>query len=293
MIPLEVEASTLQGSDECSETSGEDDGHHHDEVIKSSDRRDVLSPRGEHHQQHYHGLDMDDDEEEEFEEAMGLLGTSTSRKHPALLEEETAQGRVTSWQAWRWWLLTMGVAAIVSHFLGHGESQWEAGHAGEHLPPMYKCPSQRSGNNVMDPPTVVMDPNTTITYTYDVLKENRKGWAEEQIVPYILRSDNDSAGNRVSVLELGSHSMGLNLVQTLEILEELQAADEHPTQFWIYGNDRAPFRSSFTFFHQDVELRRLPHVEIGIFCAAEDSPPQDLSYLPADTFDMVYTGRFP
>ena len=293
MIPLEVEAGPVQNSDECSETSGEDDdGHHDTEAVASSDHRDVRSTGAEHHQQHYQGLDVDDEEEEEFEEAMGLLGTATSRRHPALLEEETAQGRQNSWRAWRWWVLTMGVAAVVSHFLGHQESQWEAKHADEHQPPVYKCPSQGSGNVVIDPPTVTMDPNTT-TYGYDVLKANRKGWTEEQIAPYILRSDFEGTPNRVSILELGSHSMGLNLVQTLEILEDLQAANEHPTQFWVYGNDRAPFRSSFTFFHQDSTLRRLPNVELGILCASEDTPPQDLSYFPTDRFDLVYTGRFP
>jgi hypothetical protein len=287
MIPLEVQSGPLEDADDDSETSLVDDGRF------PGDFRN-RKPHGPPS----HGLgvvDLVEEEEEEFEEVMGLLG-SPSRKHPALFEEETPQGLQNSKRAWTWWILTMVLVAVTSHFLGHRESQWEEHHTDERLPPVYQCPTPKASgkDDVMDPPTVDLDPPNTTFYSYDDLKANRMGWTDVQIAPYLLQSDVQGVANRVSILELASHSMGMNLFQTLDILENLQKPPtEHTTQFWVYGNDRAPFRSSFSFFHQDDALKKLPNVKLGILCAAEDMPPRDLTYLPINTFDMVYTGRLP
>lgn len=282
MIPLEVESNP--GSNIPA-------NHHGSEPATRFHTRNHVRP-----DKSQHNGDEGNDDEEEYEEVMGLLGRS-SKKTPSLelFEEETSQGRQNSRRAWTWWILTMGVVGVMSLFLGHGENDWERGHTDERSPPMYECPSmhEESGQTRRyDPPiTIPLDQNATVVGDKD-MKANRRGWTDVRIAPYLLRSDVDGIANRVSILELASQSTGLNLFQTLQILEDIQAPNEHKTQFWIYGSDRTPFRSSFSLFHSKESLEKLPDVELGIFCGDETTPPpQDLTYLPSDAFDMVYTGR--
>lgn len=271
MVPLEVETNT--GGDE--QGAHVDSMHHRKSNFLPLNERDV------------------EEEDEEFEEVMGLLGGGNySTRHPAHLtmEEETPIGRQNSLRAWIWWILTMGLVGAMTHFLGHRESQWEDEHADERAPPVYDCPSRRDINQdtASDSPMLVLGDSVDGS-------SSNKTWVQREIAPYILEDDTTVEGllNRVSILDLASHSSGQNLFEILKVLEQVQVAHENPTQFWVYGNDRDPFESSFKVFHQEDALDELPNIQLGILCSAEDIPPRDISYLPRDTFDMVYTGRIP
>lgn len=231
-------------------------------------------------------------EDEEFEEALGLLG------HPIAnhtdFEEETPQGRKNSARAWIWWILTMGLVAVFSRVLHHKENQWQITHGDERLPPVYEC-SAVTDENHADKASPATDTDTLsgAEFSYEQLKENLKDWTAQQVAPHLLQPQDSGVVNRVSILESSSRTLGLTLYLTLELLEEMQSGDENPTQFWVYGNDRDPFRASFSFFRQEEKLQKIPNVELGILCAEENAPLTDLSYIPADTFDMVFTGHLP
>lgn len=254
-------------------------------------------------------------EDEEFEEALGLLD------HPIAnhtdFEEETAQGRKNSAKAWIWWMVTMGLVALLARILHHKENQWNSDHVDERLPPVYDCSVQsadsfsstgtdESNHEEIDDafslsslPMVKKDSlsatsDNSTGYSYDQLKRNVKNWTTRQIAPFLLQGDpSDGLAKRVTILESSSQTLGLSLYIMLDIMEEMQAESDDPTQFWVYGNDRDPYRSSFSFFRQDDKLQQIPNTHLGIFCAHEEKPLKDLSYIPADTFDLVYTGHLP
>ena len=193
-----------------------------------------------------------------------------------------------------------------------GESSAGSGH--NHSKMMMAWPPVGVADTETVLPTVSTHPADTTEYSLEQLQENLRPWTAQQIAPYLLRTDEDTSSgvldhHRVFLLESSSHTSSLSLVLTLQLLEEQQAATaatataaSHPppTQLWVYGNDRDPFPSSFSFLRQgdgdgdDNTLQHiLPNVRLGILCANEDAPQKDLSYVPADTFDMVFTGYLP
>ncbi len=293
--PLELESK----SDHAREDDTED--NHNGSGSNSSDES-FGSPlhRRRSNRQRIQSIEIED---EEFGEALGLLG------HPIAnhtdFEEETPQGRRNSARAWVWWIVTMILVAVISRIFYRKEQQWVEMHGNDRLPPVsYECPvaddtpkndeQAKSASHSVAPPPSNIPGGDSVEYSYEQLRTNFKEWTVKHIAPYILKFNDEGIINRVSILETASHTLGLNLFLTLDILEEIQASSNNPTKFWVYGNDRDPFRSSFAFFRQDREkMAQLPNVHLGMFCAAEDAPPMDLSYIPEEAFDIVYCGHLP
>ena len=244
-------------------------------------------------------------EEEEFEEALGLLHSPIPNHTD--FEEETAQGRQNSARAWAWWIITMVLVAITSRIVYHKEQQWLVMQQNDRFPPKYECPvlhhdknhdSKKKNQETLNPAGNTWLTGDSEEYTFKQLKENLRDWTLNRIAPYLLDDTNDEKAivgknHQVSILETSSHTLGLGLFLTLQLLEAMQASQANPTQFWVSGHDQNPSSMSFSSFRDEKEMKKLPNVHLGVFCGVEESPLMNLSYIPLETFDVVYCDHMP
>lgn len=108
--------------------------------------------------------------------------------------------------------------------------------------------------------------------TYSQMKEGMAGWKRRAIVPYL------QPGHKVYESAIG---MGLNAFMTLEIIQQ----DKGPIPLEIYGNE---YLVSSTQRANEFFDHVLPsHVHKGNVCVGDST---NISFVPSNTFDLVYTG---
>jgi hypothetical protein len=111
--------------------------------------------------------------------------------------------------------------------------------------------------------------------TYDAVKEGVRTWKKERFAAHLANGD--------SIFESGC-GVGLNLLMTLEILQEEDIRDIH-----LYGSTFG--EANAANFLLDGVLTKKEEVgsgKRGIICSASSS---DLLYVPDNTFDLVFTGH--
>jgi len=183
MIPLEVESNTQE------------------QTVKKDEEQNNMN---------------DDDEEEDFEEVMGLLSIRNPSKSPGRSrrtnrhtddDDDDDYDKNKSWlcssstRAWKWWIVTMCLVTLMTHYLSRRENQWEEEHSDEGItssnsdtPIHYGCPQPKTKkengrNNLMT--VVFADPEVTSMPNdpsdKDDWRVDRGKWTKEQIVPYLFR----------------------------------------------------------------------------------------------------------
>mmetsp|Transcript_16542 Transcript_16542/g.31445 ORF Transcript_16542/g.31445 Transcript_16542/m.31445 type:complete len:363 (-) Transcript_16542:146-1234(-) len=122
---------------------------------------------------------------------------------------------------------------------------------------------------------VTMYHNTTYDNwgkTYEEVKTAMESWKRKAIIPFISPGDH--------VYESAS-GMGLNLLMLTEMLQE----ERGNVPITIHGND---YLLSSTVRANAFLDRILPsHITKGNFCVGDSA---DLSHVPSNAFDLVYTG---
>jgi hypothetical protein len=228
-------------------------------------------------------------EEEAFDEALGLLDHLPSDHTD--FEEETEQGRRRSMSAWWWWIVTILLVALWSHYLNKKAS--------EHPAPLFTCPLEKhaklpenvqhleqfyvddfeyeKGGKRLNLTEFVSGDFRTSVYdhwghTYDETKANLLDWKVHYFAPYLADGS--------SIFE-SACGIGLNLYLTLELLQE-EAGIEHVV---VYGN--AYVEASTKTANQLFDRLPPAHAPKGRLCTGDST---DLSYIPSDSFDLVYTG---
>jgi hypothetical protein len=108
--------------------------------------------------------------------------------------------------------------------------------------------------------------------TYAEVKQNYYSWKSTQFAPYL---------NNYSSIYESACGIGLNLYLTLEILHEVKGIEG----ITVYGNE---YVDASTLKANEVYDQIPPHrAQKGTICTADSS---DLSYVPANMFDLVFTG---
>ena len=108
-------------------------------------------------------------------------------------------------------------------------------------------------------------------HTYDEVKQGMLEWKKTYFPPNIKSGQ--------SIFE-SACGIGLNLYMTLEILQ-----DAGITDLVVYGNEYLPFSAQKANLVFD---RAAPaNAKKGVICAADSA---DLSFIPPNSFDLVYTG---
>lgn len=242
-------------------------------------------------------------EDEEFDEALGLLHSPIPNHTD--FEEETPLGRQNSAKAWVWWIITMVLVAVTSRIVYHKEQQWLVMQQPSRFPPKYECPVLHGNHPEAKNHQETSTDNQALTgdseeYTFKELKENLREWTVNRIAPHVLDEQMETSTTttttehrQVSILEASSSTLGSGLFLTLLLLEEMQAQRPNPTQFWVSGHDQNPSPLSFSSFRDDKGMNKLPNVHLGVFCGVKESPLMNLSYIPQEMFDVVYSDHIP
>ena len=114
--------------------------------------------------------------------------------------------------------------------------------------------------------------------TYEHMKAGMRAWKQRAFVPYIR------SGDRIYESAIG---LGLNALMTLEILlqEKRQGTDDDVKDLVIYGNE---YLVSSTVRANEFLDRVLPdNAQKGNICVGDST---NISYVPSNSFDFVYTG---
>lgn len=112
--------------------------------------------------------------------------------------------------------------------------------------------------------------------TYEELKEELYNWKVARFAKNLKDGD--------AIYESGS-GLGLNLVLTLEIVKEVT----NISTLVVYGNDLS-FESTYES-NRLISMGILPSIgRKGIFCQGDS---KNLSWVPSDSFDLVFTGFLP
>ena len=108
--------------------------------------------------------------------------------------------------------------------------------------------------------------------SYDEVKASIYDWKASQIAPYLE--------DGYTIYESAA-GIGLNLYLTLEILYEVKGVKN----IRVYGNDYEALSAE----KANKIFDEIPpaNAKKGVICAADSS---DLSFIPADSFDLVFTG---
>jgi hypothetical protein len=111
--------------------------------------------------------------------------------------------------------------------------------------------------------------------TYDVVKQSVREWKKARFVANLKNGD--------AIFESGC-GVGLNLLMTLEILQEEDLRDIH-----LYGSTFGVANSAnFLLDAVLTEKEEVGSGKRGIICSASSV---DLAYVPDNTFDLVFTGH--
>merc|ERR1719215_759320 len=81
---------------------------------------------------------------------------------------------------------------------------------------------------------------------------------------------------------------GMNLLMTADIFERITFTDDRRSELILYGNDY--MQSSIDLAKKLFELPNVKHIissKLGIFCRGDST---DLSFVPSDSFDFVFSG---
>ena len=125
------------------------------------------------------------------------------------------------------------------------------------------------------------------TYTY--MKQGMTDWKRRAIVPYIQTSGADhSVTNKIYESAIG---MGLNAFMTLEIIQQelgTVVEDTH-VNVEIHGNEYlvSSAQRANEFFDRLLPTVSSLHASKGNVCVGDST---NLSHVPSDTFDLVFTG---
>lgn len=160
--------------------------------------------------------------------------------------------------------------------------------------PQLQCPEEQSL-----PPAHVFYTNTSsviqaITNDFDSYKENFRSleyrdWGisysavKEAVRPWKKEKFAANLKNGDSIFESGC-GVGLNLIMTLEILQEEDIRDIH-LYGSTFGDDSA---ASYLLDSVLTEKEAVGSGKRGVICSANSV---DLSFVPENSFDLVFTGR--
>jgi hypothetical protein len=128
-------------------------------------------------------------------------------------------------------------------------------------------------------------------HSYDQVKHGMQRWKSEQFVDLLLEGDgnrddkDDSSGSKgeeVKTVYESACGIGLNLFMTLEILKE--SAKRSVEHVVAYGNE---YQRESTLVARSIASSDQFPGRPGIVCQSDST---NLSYVPSDAFDLVYTG---
>jgi hypothetical protein len=120
-------------------------------------------------------------------------------------------------------------------------------------------------------------------HSYDQVKRGMKRWKSEQFIDLLLEhADEDSADGVVKTVYESACGIGLNLLMTLEILKE--STKRSVSHVVVYGNE---YQRESTLVAQAIASSRQFPGRPGTICQSDST---NLSYVPSDSFDLVYTG---
>lgn len=227
-----------------------------------------------------------DIEEDEFDEALGLLDNAIKR-------EETPEEHRNSMRAWKWWIVTMCLVTIYSAILTSSENQQKrliTQNGNFQCPAIEKVPENVQGfeevfsesyeevsNSLTKNMTKFLEEFRTRAFddwgeTYEKAKAKKRDWKRKHYVPFL--------NNGSSIFE-SACGIGLNMYLTLEILSE-EAGIENLT---VYGNEYmdASTQKANAIFDEIPPAKSRK----GQICTSDST---DLSYIPPNSFDLVFTG---
>jgi hypothetical protein len=198
-------------------------------------------------------------EEEEFEEAVGLLST----RHFEDFEETTPQGKRIRQTQWYWWGLTVGLVSLFTLLL----KDQDLSH-----PIILQCPVEEEliiqSSSISTPQTVLKD-----SIAYKELKNGLQDFLIRHFVPNLNDGD--------AILESECGDL-MNLILTLDVLNE----QGNITNLAVYGNT-ASNNSIPSIGMLLTEMSNKTNNSASKICMSTD-----LSFIPEDSFDLVFTGYF-
>jgi hypothetical protein len=264
---------------------------------------------------------VQEEEEEEENEAIGLLSVDEGLEYqfhhskPEVTRSRSPYSKTSAKNkpsVWWMWIVTIGATLVgIKLFLApsfkllmapkHDEKQGGGGgttttkKSSAALPPIiqFACPAPEKRAENYDPSFedgyAKVSENITHNMTeyrhefrvsqfdewgltYDEVKQNYYSWKSTQFAPYL---------NNYSTIYESACGIGLNLYLTLEILYEVKGIEG----ITVYGNE---YVDASTLKANEVYDQIPPHgAQKGTICTADSS---DLSYVPANMFDLVFTG---
>jgi hypothetical protein len=228
------------------------------------------------------------EDDDEFEEVRELVpsGNAKSRKSIEHYFSQTRNDSSDSSKSYAWWGLFIMLAFAGSSVLLKKNTTM----APEESPPVeFTCPAfertpaeddeipvqdetRSAAQFLLDAKAGKFDEFASWDRSYNETKEDLYDWKKTQFAP------NLESGFSIYESACGH---GLNLYATLEIINEVKGVEN----LVVYGNDYVPAAAAVS----NGLIDEVPPAKAkkGTICVADST---NLDFVPADAFDLVYTG---
>ena len=239
------------------------------------------------------------EDDDDLEEVVALLSSTPRVGMKGASGHAKGTRNSSSWNGWKWWMTTVFIVVIpgvIVVLYQTGPLGTSSSSSSAHNPMLFTCPPTPSDAKKplnydesfvedYENATMAMSENMTefldnlhqMEYdgwrrTYDNFKAALYEWKKGQFVPYL----ND--GDAIFESAMG---IGLNMYMTLEILQEVKGVHN----IRVFGNEYEVVSAKKA--NQIYDEIPPAQAKKGVICAADST---DLSYVPANSFDLVFTG---